>query len=64
MDAGINNAIYMELNSGPKIANSTCGKTIAAGTIDRVPLYIKTRETNCNAKIIEEYHYYAQSIRY
>jgi len=25
----------MELHSGPKIANSTCGKTIVAGTIDR-----------------------------
>jgi len=25
----------MELNSGPKIANSTCRKTIVAGTIDR-----------------------------
>jgi hypothetical protein len=35
MDAGINNVIYMELQSGPKIANSTCGKTIVAGTIDR-----------------------------
>ena len=35
MDAGINNVIYMELNSGPKIANSICGKTIVAGTIDR-----------------------------
>ena len=35
MDAEINNIIYMELNSGPKIANSTCGKTIIAGTIDR-----------------------------
>ena len=35
MDAGINNVIYMELNSGPKIANSTCGKTIITGTIDR-----------------------------
>ena len=35
MDAGINNVIYMELHSGPKMANSTCGKTIAAGTIDR-----------------------------
>ena len=35
MDAGINNVIYMELNSGPKIANSTCGKTIVTGTIDR-----------------------------
>jgi len=35
MDAGINNVIYMELHSGPKIANSTCGKTIVAGTTDR-----------------------------
>jgi len=35
MDAGINNVIYMELNSGPKMANSTCGKTIVVGTIDR-----------------------------
>jgi len=25
----------MELNSGPKIANSTCGKTIDVETIDR-----------------------------
>jgi len=25
----------MELHSGPKIANSTCKKTIVAGTIDR-----------------------------
>jgi hypothetical protein len=35
MDAEINNVIYMELNSGPKIANSTCGKTIDVETIDR-----------------------------
>ena len=35
MDAEINNVIYMELNSGPKIANSTCGKTINVETIDR-----------------------------
>ena len=35
MDVGINNVIYMELHSGPKMANSTCGKTIVAGTIDR-----------------------------
>ena len=34
MDAWINNVIYMELHSGPKMANSTCGKTIVAGTID------------------------------
>ena len=35
MDAEINNIIYMELNLGPKIANSTCGKTIDVETIDR-----------------------------
>ena len=36
MDAGINNVIYMELYSGPKMANGRCGKTIDTGTIDRV----------------------------
>jgi hypothetical protein len=35
MDAGINNVIYMELYSGPKMANDECGKTIETGTIDR-----------------------------
>jgi len=35
MDAGINNVIYMELYSGPKMANVRCGKTIDTGTIDR-----------------------------
>ena len=35
MDAEINNVVYMELISGPKIANSTCGKTIDVETIDR-----------------------------
>ena len=35
MDAGINNVIYMELYSGPKMANATCGKMIVTGTIDR-----------------------------
>ena len=35
MDAGINNVIYMELLSGPKMANGTCEKTIVVGTIDR-----------------------------
>jgi hypothetical protein len=35
MDARINDVIYMELHSGPKMANGTCGKTIVAGTIDR-----------------------------
>jgi len=36
MDAGINNVIYMELYSGPKMANGRCGKTIDTGMIDRV----------------------------
>ena len=35
MDEGINNVIYMELYSGPKMANGRCGKTIDTGTIDR-----------------------------
>ena len=35
MDVEINNVIYMELNSGPKILNGTCGKTIDLETIDR-----------------------------
>ena len=35
MDAGINDVIYMELHSGPKMANDTCGKTIIAETIER-----------------------------
>jgi hypothetical protein len=35
MDTGINNVTYMELNSGPKMANGTCGKMIVAGTIDQ-----------------------------
>jgi hypothetical protein len=34
MDAGINNVIYMELLSGPKMVSSTCGKMIIAGMID------------------------------
>ena len=35
IDAGINNVIYMELYSGPKMANGRCGKMIDTGTIDR-----------------------------
>ena len=42
MDAEIDNVIYMELNSGPKSANSTCGKTIIAGTIDRDSTVIRS----------------------
>jgi hypothetical protein len=38
MDAEINNVIYMELNSGPKMANGICGKMIIAGTIDSTVL--------------------------
>ena len=47
MDAEINNVIYMELNSGPKIANSTCGKTIIAGTIDRDSTVMCIEFVNC-----------------
>jgi len=32
---GINNVIYMELYSGPKMANGRCGKTIDTGTTDQ-----------------------------
>ena len=49
MDADINNVIYMELNSGPKIANSTCGKAIDVETIDRdstVCMYVMP-QTGC-----------------
>jgi hypothetical protein len=35
MDAEINNVIYMELYSGPKMANGKYGKTNVAGSIDR-----------------------------
>ena len=35
MDAGINNVIYMEIYSGPKMANGTCGKIIVLGMVDR-----------------------------
>jgi hypothetical protein len=39
--AGINNVIYMELFSGPKMANGICGKTIDTGTIDRGSTVLK-----------------------
>ena len=32
MDAVINNVIYMELYSGPKMANGRCGKTMDRGS--------------------------------
>jgi hypothetical protein len=35
MDAEMNNVIYMELYSGPKMAHAKCGKTNVAGSIDR-----------------------------
>ena len=63
MDAEINNVIYMELNSGPKIANSTCGKTIDVETIDRdstVYYYIRDARSQkhpiCQSAIF--WHYY------
>jgi hypothetical protein len=55
MDAGINNVIYMELHLGPKMANSTCGKTIVAGTIDRgstvLHIYINGTMTKNKRKV-------------
>jgi hypothetical protein len=44
MDAGINNVIYMELYSGPKMANGICGKTIDTGTIDRGSTVLEYKE--------------------
>jgi hypothetical protein len=35
MDAEINNVIYMELYSGPKMAHDKYEKTNVAGSIDR-----------------------------
>jgi len=49
MDAGINSVIYMELHSGPKIANSTCGKTIVAGTTDRGSTVQLSKHFKCSA---------------
>jgi hypothetical protein len=37
----------MELNSGPKIANSTCGKTIDVETIDRDSTVLTYRSLAC-----------------
>ena len=49
MDAGTNNVIYMELHSGPKMANGTRGKTTVAEMIDRgstvFVLYMMCRKT-------------------
>ena len=54
MDAEINNVIYMELNSGLKIASSICGKTIIAGTIDRDSTVYKMQrlEVSCAVRPI------------
>jgi hypothetical protein len=38
MDAEINNVLYMELYSGPKMAHGKYWKTNVAGLIDRDPL--------------------------
>jgi hypothetical protein len=46
--AGINNVIYIELHSGPKMANGTCGKTIVAGAIDRdSTVFLSPRGVEC-----------------
>jgi len=47
MEAGINNIIYMELHSGPKMVNGTCGKMIIAGMTDR---------DSTVYRIVEKYH--------
>jgi len=48
----------MELHSGPKIANSTCGKTIVAGTIDRgSTVYIYTSVKQFGMANIKKVHY-------
>ena len=46
MGAGINNVIYMELYSGPKMANGRCGKTIDTGTIDRGSTVYTEKDTH------------------
>ena len=52
MDAEINNVIYMELNLGPKIANSTCGKTIDVKTIDRHSTVLSSTSMSQNNVIL------------
>jgi hypothetical protein len=48
MDAGINNVIYTELYSRPKMTNGTCG-TIVTGTIDRgCTVYILRTDESVN----------------
>jgi len=56
MDAGINNLIYMELHSGPKMANGACVKTIVAGTTDRgSTVFLHSFTTQCY--IVAEFKY-------
>jgi hypothetical protein len=55
MDVEINNVIYMELNSGPKIVNSTCGKTINVETIDRDSTVLSTTK-DYNEYIITDFY--------
>ena len=56
MDAEINNVIYMEINSGPKIANSTCGKTIYVETIDRDSTVVRKLGSASSRSIIMAAH--------
>jgi len=58
MNAGINNVIYMELYSGPKMANGRCGKTIDTGTIDRgstVYVFSSTQDSLFENIVITKY---------
>ena len=60
----------MELNSGPKIVNSTCGKTINVETIDRdstVYCIVVGERNMCNWTVLQQYcfkQHLIYSIRY
>jgi hypothetical protein len=46
VDAEINNVIYMELNSGAKMADGKYQKTYVAGSVDRENTVYGTWDTN------------------
>ena len=62
MDAEINYVIYMELNSGPKIANSTCGKTIDVETIDRDSTVLQNHVSILAKSLIISFQYNIESV--
>ena len=53
MDAGINNVIYMELHSGPKMANGTCGNDTSRFHCIYIYIYIYMK--NARQEILEEW---------